>query len=605
LNGRLGKYELLDELGAGGMAVVYRAHDTLLQRTVALKVINQRLHSGESARKRFLNEARVAAALSHPNIISIYELGVEDGFPFIAMEYLPGRDLRDLLDERQTLEVRHKVNIALQIARALEHAHGRGVIHRDVKPANIRILESGIVKLMDFGIAKFLEEETSRLTRTGAVVGSTPYLSPEQLQGEEPSAASDAFAFGIVLYELLTYVRPFNAANPAATVYRILHVEAPPILDEQVPERLKSLVEACLRKPSATRLSSFPEIVRELLAIRSELAVAAGPAGVPAGVSYEPPAAETEPAPASNSTRRQPESRRSRTDSTALRLMHWARLGREETDERESPSRFVLISVLVFVLGGLSVVVLSMGILYLAGWLPRSGWSQRGASPSPRPAEASPVPLLLATRPAAAGLPSDPLPAPPSPTPSAAPTERRTATPTAASTATPTPKPPATATRRPSSTPTRPPTTTPTRKPSLTPSPTPRAEPPTRSSTPWPTRASEPTETPEPPAVTGRPLEQTKPRGRELEHYERAKSRMEKGEWIEAVENLLKAVEENPEPGYLLEGMFPVRYVPQLLLAEAYLNLGRPDLARRYLQEARRYRLEAKEVEELERRLAE
>jgi eukaryotic-like serine/threonine-protein kinase len=602
LNGRLGKYELLDELGAGGMAVVYRARDTLLQRTVALKVINQRLHSGENAKRRFLNEARVAAALSHPNIISIYELGVEDGFPFIAMEYLPGRDLRDLIDERQPLEARHKVSIALQIARALEHAHSRGVIHRDVKPANIRILESGVVKLMDFGIAKFLEEETSRLTRTGAVVGSTPYLSPEQLQGEEPSEASDAFAFGIVLYELLSYTRPFNASNPAATVYRILHVEAPPITDEHVPERLTRLVEACLKKEPAERMASFPRIVEELRAIRNELAP--GSNGDPFDEALRrAPAAEAEAVPA-DPTSQVAVAQRSRTDSTALRLMRWVRLRREDSEEHDSPLRIVLIGSLVFVLGALSVVVLALGAAYVAGMLTRGQWAQRTPTPLGRATEAASPPALAAMRRASetptAGPSHPPTPPPLSPRPSTPPSPPPSRTPTKGPSWTATPRPSWSATPRPTLTPTSEPSTTPTRSPTQAPTPTavPSATRPPASPTVPPTAA------PSPGVAEARlGLEQSKPRGNELEYYEKAKSQAEKGRWADAAESLRKAIGENPEPGYLLEGMFPVKYLPQLLLAEAYLNLGDLDLARRYLREAKRYRLEPSETSELEKRL--
>jgi serine/threonine-protein kinase len=268
-----GKYELLGELGAGGMATVYKARDTLLDRVVALKVISQRLQGGEAARKRFLHEARVAAVLNHPNIVAVYELGIEDGFPFIAMEYLPGQDLRDLIEDRRPLSLRQKLNIALQISRALEHAHSRGVIHRDIKPGNIRVLEGGGAKLMDFGIARLTGAELTRLTRTGAVMGTAAYMAPEQLRSEPLSAGADVFAFGIVMYELLSYSKPFDAPNPAAMVYRILNTEPEP-LAESIPEPLRELVAFCLQKSVEARAPDFSGIVRELTRIRRELRAA-------------------------------------------------------------------------------------------------------------------------------------------------------------------------------------------------------------------------------------------------------------------------------------------------------------------------------------------
>lgn len=271
-----GKYELLGEIGMGGMATVYKAKDTSLDRLVALKVISQRLQGGEEARKRFLNEARVAAVLNHKNIVAVYELGVEDGFPFIAMEYLSGRDLRDVIEERQPWTLRQKLQTALHIARALEHAHSRGVIHRDIKPGNIRVLEDGTAKLMDFGIAKLVSAELTRLTRTGSVMGTAAYMAPEQLRGEPPNESADVFAFGIVLYELLTWNKPFDAPHPAAMVYKILNTEPAPIQDTDIPDSVKMLLARCMEKDAAQRAPGFAWIVRELTRIRKDLRLRSG-----------------------------------------------------------------------------------------------------------------------------------------------------------------------------------------------------------------------------------------------------------------------------------------------------------------------------------------
>jgi eukaryotic-like serine/threonine-protein kinase len=271
----IGRYEILGQIGTGGFGTVYRARDPELERDIALKVLSTKLLESESDRKRFLKEARVAAALSHPNIVVIHELGTAGDLPYIAMEYLPGSDLRALIRERQPLPLRHKLNIALQVARALRHAHAHGVIHRDVKPENIRILPSGLVKLMDFGIAKVAEDERSHLTTTGSVVGSSSYISPEQARGEVATAASDVFSFGVVLYELLTYRRPFNAPNLAGLIYRILTEEPAPIDDPEVPEEMRELVAACLKKTASERLPSFDPVVQRLTRLRQQFLMGA------------------------------------------------------------------------------------------------------------------------------------------------------------------------------------------------------------------------------------------------------------------------------------------------------------------------------------------
>jgi hypothetical protein len=271
MDGRLGKYQILERLGAGGFGIVYRARDSSLDRDVALKVLNRQLREGDVIRRRFLNEAKLAAGLTHPNIVVIHELGVEGDVPYIAMEYLPGHDLRRILDAGQRLELRQTLSIAIQVARALRHAHAHRVVHRDVKPENIRILPDGVVKLMDFGIAKATSEAAGSLTTTGNVVGSASYLSPEQARGERPTPASDVFSFGIVLYELLTGERPFASETLAGLIYRILTQEPAPIPERLAPPELRLLVEGCLKKQISERFGGFDPILQGLLQARQRL----------------------------------------------------------------------------------------------------------------------------------------------------------------------------------------------------------------------------------------------------------------------------------------------------------------------------------------------
>ncbi len=264
---KIGKYELGSKIGSGGMAVVYQAHDVELGRQVALKLINHVLEDTDTIRKRFLNEANVAVSLNHPNIIFVYDLGVEGDRLYMAMEYLPGRDLNEIIEDKIPLSVKQKIQIVLQTAKALQHAHGRGVIHRDIKPSNIRIVDGGGIKLMDFGIAKLLSRELTRLTSTGSAMGSPSYMSPEQILGEEITPASDVFGFGIVLYELLTYRKPFTGPTPVSRAYKIVNEPPEPIV-EDVPDGLRKLIDACLAKSVEDRFHSFDPVIDELLVLQ-------------------------------------------------------------------------------------------------------------------------------------------------------------------------------------------------------------------------------------------------------------------------------------------------------------------------------------------------
>jgi serine/threonine-protein kinase len=268
---RFGKYEIVQQLGVGGMAIVYRARDILLGRDVALKVIGHQLKGGEAAEQRFLNEARVIAGLTHPNIVVVYDLGVESGTPFIAMEYLPGCDLRDLIDRAHPLSLEQRVDLVIQIAEALDHAHSRGVIHRDVKPGNIRVLRDGKAKLMDFGIAKFATQSLSKLTQTGTVLGSVSYMAPEQIRSQELTPGSDVFSLGVVMYEVLTGRLPFTGPDTAAILWKISFEPPEPFSDRDtvlLSEDLRRLVLQCLVKDRQERFPGFRPFIEQLSRLR-------------------------------------------------------------------------------------------------------------------------------------------------------------------------------------------------------------------------------------------------------------------------------------------------------------------------------------------------
>jgi len=271
---RLGPYEVVAPLGAGGMGEVYLARDVRLDRTVAVKILPRELAVDERYRQRFEREARAASALSHPHIAHVYDVGEQDGTHFIAMEYVEGENLRDLAT-RGPLDVDRIVEIGAQMASALEEAHARGVVHRDIKSANAVMTPKGQVKVLDFGLAwrdregadlVGSQQVTEARTRVGVVVGTVPYMSPEQALGKDLDARTDLFSLGVVLYELATGRLPFVGNTATQTIDQICH--ATPVelgaLRKDVPPELERIVRKCLEKDQDRRYASARDLVVDL-----------------------------------------------------------------------------------------------------------------------------------------------------------------------------------------------------------------------------------------------------------------------------------------------------------------------------------------------------
>ena len=272
------------------MGVVFRAVDTRLNRTVALKVISEVAIPSAEQRHRFLREARAASAFNHPNIVTIHEVDEVDAVDFIVMELVAGRSLAERIPQ-DGLPIDHVIEYARQIVSALEAAHTGGIVHRDIKPANVMVTESGQVKVLDFGIAKLLTAPFSAdaqtmsatgATEVGVVVGSVAYMSPEQVQGRPVTDRSDVFAFGILLFEMLTGRRPFGGTTTVETMAKILEAQPPDVasLRRGVPADLTALITACLDKDSARRPSAR-DIATRLEAIRQ---ARTAPSPIPGGV---------------------------------------------------------------------------------------------------------------------------------------------------------------------------------------------------------------------------------------------------------------------------------------------------------------------------------
>lgn len=260
---RIGKYEILRELGRGAMGVVFKARDPLIGRLVALKTIAVAASQNDDLRQRFYREAQAAGGLQHPNIVTVYEMGEEEGVPFIAMEYLEGESLDIVLRKNAEIPLAQKLGYVVQVCRALSYAHQHGIVHRDIKPGNIVVTRDGAVKVVDFGIARMMD--TSK-TQTGVLLGTLAYMSPQLVKGERADERSDIWAVGVVSYEVFAGLKPFDGENHAALLLSIVSDEPRPLskLAPDCPDELRLIVEKMLCKKAEERYGSFEELLRAL-----------------------------------------------------------------------------------------------------------------------------------------------------------------------------------------------------------------------------------------------------------------------------------------------------------------------------------------------------
>jgi hypothetical protein len=252
------------------MGVLYRAQDTVLERDVALKMMLVDFSHDAATRERFQREARAVARLQHRNVVTIHELGEVEGTPYIVMELLGGNDLDALLKSEVKLSLGQKLEIAAQLCEGLSYAHEQGIVHRDIKPGNVRVLEDGTVKILDFGIAKFAQ---SSVTQTGSVMGTPSYMAPEQIMGQPVDGRSDLFSAGVLLYELLAGAKPFQGDSPTAVVYQIMNGEPVPLEKSipDIPDAINQIVAKALQKNPEHRYAKAKEMAADLQMVRSML----------------------------------------------------------------------------------------------------------------------------------------------------------------------------------------------------------------------------------------------------------------------------------------------------------------------------------------------
>src|SRR2546422_1906205 len=277
-----GNYKITHKIGAGGQGTVYKAVDQKLGRTVVIKVLPAELTVKETNLKRFEREARLASALDHPNICTIFDMDETEGLHFIAMQYVEGKNVRQLCNGRP-LELESALRIGIQVADALSAAHARGIIHRDVKSGNVMVTDAGQVKILDFGLAKLLDEQEAattgihqtELTEVGVPYGTATYAAPEQARGDRVDARADIFSTGVLLYETLTGTWPFRGKSTVEVRYAVIHEQAKPLVEARpgaTPARLQQILDRAMQKDPRDRYQKIGELRDDLHKVLHEVA---------------------------------------------------------------------------------------------------------------------------------------------------------------------------------------------------------------------------------------------------------------------------------------------------------------------------------------------
>ncbi len=271
-----GRYEITELIGIGGMADVYKAVDIMENKTVAVKILKTEFARNEDFQRRFRNESKAIAVLSHPNIVKIFDVGFTENLQYIVMEYIDGITLKEFMEQQKVLKWKDAVHFTIQILRALQHAHDRGIVHRDIKPQNIMLFTDGTIKVMDFGIARFSREDGKTLS--DKTIGSVHYISPEQARGDLTDEKSDIYSVGVMLYEMLTGKKPFEADTPVAVALMHMQdaVKRPKDINETIPDGLEEVILHAMQKDASKRYQSASEMIKDLEIFKADPTVVFG-----------------------------------------------------------------------------------------------------------------------------------------------------------------------------------------------------------------------------------------------------------------------------------------------------------------------------------------
>ena len=259
-----GRYEIREIIGVGGMAVVYKAYDNIDDRIVAVKILKEEFLANEEFRRRFKNESKAIAVLSHPNIVKVYDVSFGDRLQYIVMEYVEGITLKEYIEQQKVINWKEAVHFVSQILLALQHAHDKGIVHRDIKPQNIMLLQDGTIKVTDFGIARFSRGDTRTMTEDA--IGSVHYISPEQARGELTDDKADIYSVGVVMYEMLTGQLPFQSDNAVSIAIMQLQQEAKPPreINPEIPLGLEQITMRAMQKNPNNRYHSAAEMMLDI-----------------------------------------------------------------------------------------------------------------------------------------------------------------------------------------------------------------------------------------------------------------------------------------------------------------------------------------------------
>jgi len=367
---KVGQYQFLEKLGAGGMGEIYKAQDTRLGRFVAVKVLPSAKSGDPDRRRRFLQEAQAASGLNHPNIITIHDIVSEGDTEFMVMEYVAGRTLNDLIP-KGGLRVPQALKYALQISDALNAAHAAGIVHRDLKPANVMVTDSGLVKVLDFGLAKLTDNSnsitsigedaetiaaTSPLTVEGSILGTVSYMSPEQAQGKKVDTRSDIFSFGAVFYEMLTGLRAFDGESSLSTMSAILRDEVKPMIEvaPDVPPRLEAVILQCLRKLPDDRWQTMRDVQAALSTLKRESdsgsLYGSRLAAPPTEIAAASPKSSVSGGPASNAGKSSASAMKSQASGSAAGAPPAGAAAETSADGAKKPNRMVAIAAGILLL---------------------------------------------------------------------------------------------------------------------------------------------------------------------------------------------------------------------------------------------------------------